>query len=256
MQGESIPRRTKSICFDASFLFVYDFVRQTFDMALPHPRHIRTWYSKINGDPSFTRCAFAALAAQVKVDTAKNRRTICALMLDEMAIRKHIQFADGEYHGFVDVGNGQQDDSAPMAKYALVLMAVSVNASWKIPVGYFLVDGMSGPERGNVIRECLHRLHATGVQVVSLTCDGPPYHSRTLEPTFLSTHQLSKRHSHIRLTRPFVLTFYLMHATCLSLSEILWPTVAYCSMLKVDVFLGDLLKASIRCKKVFVWGIA
>ena len=139
-------------------------------MALPHPRYIRTWYSKINEDHGFTRCAFAALAAQVKVDTAKNRGTICTLMLDEMAIRKHIQF------GFVDVGNGQQDDSAPMAKDALVLMVVSVNASWKIPVAYFLMDGMSGPERANVIRECLLRLHATGVQVVSLTCDGPSCH--------------------------------------------------------------------------------
>ena len=66
-----------------------------------------------------------AHGAHVKVGTAKNRRTICALMLDEMAIRKHIQFADGEYHSYVDVGNGQQDDSAPMAKYALVLMVVS-----------------------------------------------------------------------------------------------------------------------------------
>ena len=182
-KGKAYHEELKAFAFTLHFYSskAYDFVRQTFDLALPHPRHIRTWYSKINGDPGYTRCAFAALAAQVKVDTAKNRRTICALMLDEMAIRKHIQFADGEYHGFVDVGNGQQDDSAPIAKDALVLMVVSVNASWKIPVAYFLVDGMSGSERANVIRECLHRLHATGVQVVSLTCDGPSCHFSMLK---------------------------------------------------------------------------
>ena len=65
-----------------------------------------------------------------------------------------------------DLGFTQQDDSAPLSKDALVLMAVSVNASWKIPVGYFLVDGMSGSERVNVVRECFQRLHTTGVHVV------------------------------------------------------------------------------------------
>ena len=122
-------------------------------MALPHPTRIRSWYARINGDPGFTQCAFAALSAQVKENARKDRQTICALMLDKMATRKHVQFANGEYHGFVDVGNGQQDYSTPLAKDAFVLMVVSVNASWKIPVGYFFVDGMSGSERANVIRE-------------------------------------------------------------------------------------------------------
>ena len=72
----------------------------------------------------------------MKEDASNGRQTICSLMLDEMAIRKHVQFVNGEYHGFVDVGNHQQDDSAPLAKDALALMAVSVNALWKIPVGY------------------------------------------------------------------------------------------------------------------------
>ena len=43
------------------------------------------------------------------------------------------------------------------------------------------MDGMSSPETANVIRECLHRLHATGVQVVSLTCDGPSCHFSMLK---------------------------------------------------------------------------
>ena len=68
--------------------------------------------------------------------------------------------------------------------------------------------------------------------------------------TLLTKHQVSNLHFHFRLTRPFVLTFSLMHAICLSLSEILWQTVASCLMLKVDVFLGDLLKVSTRCEKI------
>ena len=90
-------------------------------------------------------------------------------MLDEMAIRKQVEFMNNRYHGFVDIGNGlTADDSTPMAKDALVLMAVFVNSSWKVPLGYFLIDSMSGKERANLVRECLKRLHDIGVTTVSL----------------------------------------------------------------------------------------
>ena len=43
----------------------------------------------------------------------------------------------------VDVGTGEdQDDSAPVAKEALALMAVCINSTWKVPPGYFLIDGV------------------------------------------------------------------------------------------------------------------
>ena len=154
----------------------YDFVRETFDLALPHPRSLRTWYSHINGEPGFTKCAFDAISAQVLTDTANGRATICSLMLDEMAIRKHIEYTNGQFHGYVDIGNGQIDDSTPVVKDALVIMVVAVNTSWKVPVGYFLVDGMSGVERANLVNEALQRLHTTGATIISLTCDGPACH--------------------------------------------------------------------------------
>ena len=45
----------------------------------------------------------------------------------------------GLFSGYVDLGtNDDPDDSAPYAKDALVLMAVGVNSSWKVPCGYFL----------------------------------------------------------------------------------------------------------------------
>ena len=62
----------------------YNFVRETFNLALPHPRCIRSWYSGINGAPGFTKCAFDALAAQVRTDTENGCHTVCSLMLDEM----------------------------------------------------------------------------------------------------------------------------------------------------------------------------
>ena len=45
------------------------------------------------------------------------------------------------------MGNGANDDnSAPVAKDALVFMVVHINGSWKVPCAYFLVDGLEGQE--------------------------------------------------------------------------------------------------------------
>ncbi|KAG9275028.1 DNA transposase THAP9 [Astyanax mexicanus] len=154
----------------------YQFVRKSFNCVLPHPETIRSWYSNISAEPGFTQASFSALQSHVEDGQKQGKDTICALMLDEMAIRKHVEYAEGKFYGYVDVGCGKVNDSLPVAKDALVLMVVAINGSWKIPVGYFLIDGLSGQERANLINQCLHKLHAIGVCVVSLTCDGPSCH--------------------------------------------------------------------------------
>ena len=66
----------------------YEYVRDTFHLALPSQSNIRRRYSKIPADPGFTEPAFAEL--KQKVEDAKNvgKQVICSLMLDEMAIKK------------------------------------------------------------------------------------------------------------------------------------------------------------------------
>ena len=69
-----------------------------------------------------------------------------------------------KYRGYVDLGNEvEDDDSAPLAKDALVFMAVSINEAWKVPIGYFFIDGLSGKERANLIKVCLKKLHDVGI---------------------------------------------------------------------------------------------
>ena len=93
---------------------------------------------------------------------------ICSLMLDEMAIRKHVSWDGKKFRGYVDVGNAaEENDSSPVA------MAVAVNGSWKVPCGYFLVDGLSGKERVNLVQVCIKKLLGVRIDVVSFTCDGP-----------------------------------------------------------------------------------
>lgn len=171
----SFPVELRSFALTLSFysMKAYNFVRKTFNLALPHPTTIRQWYSSIDGQPGFTSEALSALTARVS-EAAKNQKEIhCSLMMDEMAIRKHIEWDGKRFIGYVDVGTGVDDDTTPVATEALVFMVVSLSAHWKVPIGYFLIQGLSGEERANLVQQALHKLHDIGVQVSTLTCDGP-----------------------------------------------------------------------------------
>jgi hypothetical protein len=94
-------------------------------------------------------------------------------MVDEMAIKKHVQYAGGDYKGLVDLGDGD-DENENLAKDVFVIMAVDINGDWKLPLAYFLIDTLTAQVRANIILECLRRLNEVGVTVVSLTSDAPP----------------------------------------------------------------------------------
>jgi hypothetical protein len=51
-------------------------------------------------------------------------------------------------------------------------MAVGVNGHWKMPIGYFLVAGLNGTERNNLLKQCLILMGDTGAKVHSITFDG------------------------------------------------------------------------------------
>lgn len=133
----------------------YEYLRDNFQKALPHP--------------GFTVASFTALQSHLWANKEKGKETVCALMMDKMYIHMMTEFARNQFHGFVNIGTGEIDNA--MATQALLLMAV--NESWKIPIAYFLITGMDGKEKANVIRESLTKLREVGVKVVSLTCDAP-----------------------------------------------------------------------------------
>ena len=151
-------------------------MRQTFDLALPSQSQIRRWNSKIAADPGFTEPAFNALKAKVADAERNGKKVICSLMMDEMAIKKHVSWDGKKYNGYVDLGNDVNDDTLPVAVDALVFMVVAADGSWKVPCTYFFIDGLSGNERANLVEVCIQRLSNVGVKVTSLTCDGPSCH--------------------------------------------------------------------------------
>ncbi|KAL0149559.1 hypothetical protein M9458_055086 [Cirrhinus mrigala] len=136
----------------------YKYVRETFDLGLPHPSTIRRWYRSNGGDPGFSKEVLASL--QIKAAAAQ---------------------AEKKMLGYVDIGTKIESENIPIATEVLVLMVVCIHDHWKAPVAYFLTHGMTGSERATLVHQCILKLSDVGVKVVSLTCDGPSTHFSMLK---------------------------------------------------------------------------
>lgn len=58
-----------------------------------------------------------------------------------------------KFTGYVDIGTDINSVELPEAKEALVFVLVCFNASWKMPVGYFLLDGLQAIEKANLVNK-------------------------------------------------------------------------------------------------------
>jgi len=88
----------------------------------------------------------------------------------------------GKIVGVVDLGTGvEPDDSALPATEAFVLMVVSINSSWKLPIAYFMIAHLSAEEKVSIMYPALKKLHNIKDEVVSMTCDAPPTNISTLK---------------------------------------------------------------------------
>lgn len=146
----------------------YMHVRRSFASALPHPRTLRKWYENVNTEPGFTAQAFQSLEMKFK---ASCTRLTCTLVADEMAIRQQTQWNGKRTIGLVDYGLGQTDTDE-IATQVYVFVLVSNDQNWKLPLGYFFVNGLTGSTRATLISMCLQKCHDVGVDVIALTFDG------------------------------------------------------------------------------------
>lgn len=148
----------------------YDYVRKVFDTCLPHRSTIGKWFQNYNIDPGFTKQSFEILKKYTEI----NKNTIISLIIDEMSIRKHLEWDGKKYHGYINYGIDNDNDQIPIAKEVFVIMAVCFNGKWKLPLGYFFVDGLSGAQKSAIVSHCVKQVSDTGAHVVSLTFDGAP----------------------------------------------------------------------------------
>jgi len=122
--GKKLPRKysTELRRFALSLHFhsgkAYDFVRKEFNTILPHPRTLSKWYTKTDASPGFTKESLDMLTLKCK---NTDRTIYCALVLDEMAIRKHVEWDGCNYHGYVNFGADLDSDRLDIANECLVL---------------------------------------------------------------------------------------------------------------------------------------
>lgn len=149
----------------------YEYCRGLFDGALPYPHKIGIFCNSFGGTPGFTNESFATLKS-VASDT--NQRMLCSLVMDEVTINRHLEWDGKNMHGYVDLGNDMLTDTSVEATEVLVFMLVSINASWKLPVAYFLTSSLTGPQKCTLVRECIKKAAISGVQVVSISFNCAP----------------------------------------------------------------------------------
>nr|CAH7764019.1 unnamed protein product [Callosobruchus chinensis] len=149
----------------------YSFVRKFFYNSLPHPVTISKWYRNIDGSSGWCEEALNALKIKAQDGVSK---ILCNLVFDEMSIRKQVEWDGKKFHDYVDLGTNLDSDLLPEAREVLCFMLVCVNLSWKMPVGYFFLDGLSASEKAALLTSCLNFLNESGVVVTSITFDGTP----------------------------------------------------------------------------------
>lgn len=94
------------------------------------------------------------------------------LVLDEMAIKKHVSYNGKSHDGYVDMGFGIPNDSEDIATQSLVFMLSCVNMRWKVPIGYFMINGLSADLKAGLVRIALDLCEEADVKVIGLTFDG------------------------------------------------------------------------------------
>ncbi len=142
----------------------YNYVRNTFNKALPHTSTIRKWYTSINGEPGFTQESLNAIRLKSKEMKQNGKQLICGLLMDEMHIKENISYNNQRLQGYVNYGTGTNgNDGLPRATEALVFMFVAINSCWKVPIAYFLINGISSQEKSNLVNICLSNVHEAGV---------------------------------------------------------------------------------------------
>lgn len=153
----------------------YRYVRTIFDNALPAVSTIRKWYTSINGKPGLSSEAFTALKLKADEANRNGKEILACILFDEMAIRKQEEFDEhnNQKIGQVNYGtNVIQTDERKFAKDALVYMVTGVNDHFKIPVAYFLIDGLNKIEKAALTSEVLREVSKSGIKIVGMTFDG------------------------------------------------------------------------------------
>ena len=108
--------------------------------------------------PGLNMLMLDMLKGRQEEDPAKYGRVF--LMLDAMAIKKHIQY-NQKMSGFVDMADGLNETD--VATEALVFMMVGLQGHWKALIAYYLTKCLSPETQEVLLVHALEDLHKSGM---------------------------------------------------------------------------------------------
>jgi DNA transposase THAP9 len=140
---------------------------------LPSKSSLHLWLQRLNVPAGLSNDVWDVL--KLRVDGLSSRDRVCALLLDEIALKFNLSYNryDDFIVGFEDIGDGKRGKQ--LANSSLVFMVRGLAYNWKQPLGYVLTHSTA---KSIVVKsllfECLDRLQAIGLHVVVVVSDQGP----------------------------------------------------------------------------------
>lgn len=184
--GEKYPETVRQLCLSIHYHSpkAYELFRETFNKNLPHSSTIAAWYrnSNISGEPGLNDDTLQRLKMINEDNFKKNGRPIvCALIFDEMFIRRQIHWCQQsqKYFGYLTYPegpnrpNGQDElEKSYVAKMAIVFMLKGLNRHFEFPLMYHFIDKLTSYQRVELLKDIIVKVSSCGIRISNLTFDG------------------------------------------------------------------------------------
>jgi len=134
-------------------------------------RTIKRWLEEYDVWPGF--CDFIFQKLKEKISYLPIEERVCALKWDEMAIKPYEEYSQklDEIEGLVDLSPLRRKSERSKCVFVFCLDSLNARRPWRQPLAYFLPGKCMKAEEIILLKECLDKLNATGVDVQLLTCD-------------------------------------------------------------------------------------
>lgn len=202
----------------------YESLRTYFNNHLPSKRTLQKWYSSVDGAPGININALNIIREKADFYEAEHGFPLHLTMIsDEMSIRKDPCWR-GEAKKFIGcssvINTSQQNQEKPLksAKDALAFLIVGPN--FKLPVAYYLLNGLESIDRAVLTRSVIRNIEACNVKIMSLTSDGLRANLTTAEllgakfnerKTFFQSPKYPEQRIHIIFDPPHMLKLVRKH---------------------------------------------
>jgi Transposase protein len=157
----------------------FKFISKMFKHSVPNEKTIRNWIRADSTDVGFNETALKYISLQAEKMKANNQDLLIALSVDDMSVRKLLEFDGKRITGYTNFGEKDDltgktviDTDAEPANLAHVFMATAINSDFSLPCALFFIDSLNAPQRAELAHKCIVSIEKAGAQVLTLTFDG------------------------------------------------------------------------------------